>query len=83
MGLSQAIEETVTTARDAYLVDHTRARLHHLSADRAALWPKIDHLLYLPILGLTRPRDLYYYQGVGLRGLYGFTYAHRVSPTST
>ena len=26
-------------------------------------WAKLDHLLYLPVLGLTRPRDLYYYQG--------------------
>jgi hypothetical protein len=76
MGLPQAIEETVTTARDAYLVDHCAPRLHHLSADRAALWPKIDHLVYLPILGLTRPRDLYYYQGDGLRSLYGFTYKY-------
>ena len=76
MGLPQAIEETLTTARDAYLADTTHPRLHHLSADRAALWPKIDHLLYLPILGLTRPRDLYYYQGAGLHSLYGFTYKY-------
>jgi len=76
MGLPQAIEETVTTARDAYLVDPTTPRLHHLTADRAALWPKIDHLLYLPILGLSRPRDLYYYQGAGLRSLCGFTYKY-------
>ena len=39
-------------------------------------WPKLDHLLYLPVLGLTRPRDLYYYQGAGLRVLYGFTYKY-------
>ena len=40
------------------------------------LWHKLDHLLYLPILNLTRPRDLYYYQGDGLRVLYGFTYKY-------
>ena len=40
------------------------------------LWPKLDHLLYMPILGLTRPRDLYYYQGDGLRVMYGFTYKY-------
>jgi len=39
-------------------------------------WHKLDHLLYLPVLGLTRPRDLYYYQGAGLRMLYGFTYKY-------
>lgn len=39
-------------------------------------WHKLDHLLYLPVLGLTRPRDLYYYQGQGLHVLYGFTYKY-------
>jgi len=39
-------------------------------------WHKLDHLLYLPILGLSRPRDLYYYQGEGLKVLYGFTYKY-------
>jgi hypothetical protein len=39
-------------------------------------WAKVDHLLYLPVLGLTRPRDLYYYQGQGLRVLYGFSYKY-------
>ena len=39
-------------------------------------WAKIDYLLYLPVLGLTRPRDLYYYQGQGLSVLYGFTYKY-------
>ena len=28
------------------------------------------------MLGLTRPRDLYYYQGQGLRVLYGFSYKY-------
>lgn len=36
------------------------------AADLAALWPKIDHLLYQPILGVERPRCFYYYQGDGL-----------------
>ena len=39
-------------------------------------WAKLDHLLYLPVLGLTRPRDLYYYQGQGLSVLYGFSYKY-------
>jgi hypothetical protein len=76
MGIPQAIEETVSAARDVYLTDQSASRLHHLSADRAALWPKIDHLTYLPILGLQRARDLYYYQGEGLSSLYGYTYKY-------
>jgi len=40
------------------------------------LWHKLDHLLYLPILNLIRPRDLYYDQGDGLQVLYGFTYKY-------
>ncbi len=76
MGIPQAIEETVTVAREAYLADHSASQLHHLSADRAALWPKIDHLMYLPILGLKRARDLYYYQGEGLCSVYGYTYKY-------
>jgi hypothetical protein len=76
MGVVEVVEETVLEARDTYLADNPPQHLHHLSADVAALWPKIDHLLYLPILGLTRPRDLYYYQGQGLEALYGFTYKY-------
>ncbi len=76
MGLVAVIEDTVLAARDAYLADHPTACLHHLSDNVAALWPKLDHLLYLPLLGLQRPRDLYYYQGQGLEALYGFTYKY-------
>lgn len=45
-------------------------------SESETVWHKLDHLLYLPILGLTRPRDLYYYQGHGLKVLYGFTYKY-------
>jgi hypothetical protein len=76
MAVVEAIEETVLGARDAYLESHAGQRLHHLSTDIAALWPKIDHLLYQPILGVERPRCLYYYQGDGLEALYGFTYKY-------
>ncbi len=76
MGVVEVVEETVLAARDEYMMDNPTQHLHHLSADMAALWPKIDHLLYLPILGLTRPRDLYYYQGKGLEAIYGFTYKY-------
>ena len=76
MKVVEAIEETVVTARDAYVAGNPGRHLHHLSADLAALWPKVDHLVYLPILGLTRPRELYYYQGHGLEAIYDFTYKY-------
>ncbi len=59
MGVVEVVEETVLEARDTYLADNPPQHLHHQSADVAALWPKLDHLLYLPLLGLERPRDLY------------------------
>ncbi len=76
MEVVEVVAETVLAARDEYLVDHLPQYLHHLSADVAALWAKIDHLVYLPIVGLTRPRCLYYYQGDGLEAIYGFTYKY-------
>jgi hypothetical protein len=76
MGLVEIVEEEVLTARDEYLEDHLPSQLHHLAADIGALWPKLDHLLYFPIIGLTRPRDLYYYQGDGLEAIHGFTYKY-------
>ena len=76
LGVTDAIERGVLGARQAYLASHSGQRLHHLSADLAALWPKLDHLLYQPILGLERPRCFYYYQGDGLEALYGFTYKY-------
>jgi hypothetical protein len=76
MEVVEVVEVEVLSARDEYLMDHPPSHLHHLSADIAALWPKIDHLVYLPILGLTRPRGLYYYQGDGLEVVHGFTYKY-------
>ena len=76
MEVVKAIEETVLEIRDAYLKSNPTERLHHLSTDIAALWPKIDHLLYQPILGVERPRCFYYYQGDGLEAIYGFTYKY-------
>ncbi len=76
MEVVEVIEEEVLTGRDEYLQEHPPSQLHHLSADMGALWPKLDHLIYLPVLELTRPRDLYYYQGDGLEALYNFTYKY-------
>jgi hypothetical protein len=50
--------------------------LRVVGSERETLWHKLDHLLYLPVLNLTRPRDLYYDQGDGLQVLYGFTYRY-------
>jgi hypothetical protein len=76
LGVVAAVETSILAAREQYLADHAVSHLHHLAVDLAALWPKIDHLVYLPILGLERPRDLYYYQGAGLQAVYGFTYKY-------
>ena len=51
-------------------------KLRILQHELETCWHKLDHLLYLPILGLERPSDLYYYQGAGLKVLCGFTYKY-------
>ena len=76
MEVVEAIEKTVLEASDAYLDDNPSEHLHHLATDIAALWPKVDHLLYQPVLGVERPRCFYYYQGDGLEAIYGFTYKY-------
>lgn len=76
MGLSETIETCVAEAQETYQEENPAVSLRHIGYETETLWPKVDHLLYLPILGLTRPRDLYYYQGHGLQVLYGFTYKH-------
>jgi hypothetical protein len=69
MGAATGLEETVVGERDKYLAENPGKHLHHLSRDLAALWPKMDHLLYQPILGVDRPRCFYYYQGDGVAAL--------------
>jgi hypothetical protein len=76
MGVTQAVEECVTEAQARYEAENECAVLRHIPCEAETLWCKLDHLLYLPILELTRPRDLYYYQGDGFRFLYGFTYKY-------
>ena len=76
LGVVEVIAETVETVRDEYLASNPSQSVPHLSTDSAALWPKIDHLVYQPILGVARPRCFYYYQGAGLEALYGFTYKY-------
>ena len=76
MGVTQAVEECVAEAQARYEEENECQVLRHIPCEAEILWCKLDHLLYFPILGLTRPRDLYYYQGDGLRCLYDFTYKY-------
>ena len=76
MGVRQSLEECVVDAQELYLAEHGPRSLRHIPCEAESLWCKVDHLLYLPILGLTRSRDLYYYQGAGLKSLYSFTYKY-------
>jgi hypothetical protein len=76
MELVEVVEASASEARSTYVADHPTGKLHHVPIDATDIWSKIDHLLYMPILGLRRARDLYYYQGDGLEVLYGFTYKY-------
>ena len=76
MGITETVESCLETARREYRETHPGAPLRIVVSEPETLWHKLDHLLYLPILGLTRPRDLYYYQGEGLKVLYSFTYKY-------
>jgi hypothetical protein len=76
MGVVEAVRESVETRRQEYQTSHETASLRVLKSAMETIWSKLDHLLYLPLLNLTRPRDLYYYQGDGLQSLYGFTYKY-------
>jgi hypothetical protein len=76
MGVAEAVTGCVETRSQAYQAVHQSATLRVLSSQPETIWGKFDHLLYLPLLNLNRPRDLYYYQGDGLQSLYGFTYKY-------
>jgi hypothetical protein len=76
MGLPEAVAECLEAARQTYSETHPETPLRVVVSEPETLGHKLDHLLYLPILNLTRPRDLYYDQGDGLRVLYGFTYKY-------
>jgi hypothetical protein len=76
MGITEPVEIYLETARREYRETHPGTPLRIVASEPETLWHKLDHLLYLPLLGLTRPRDLYYYQGEGLKVLYHFTYKY-------
>ena len=72
----EIVENGLETASERYQEAHPETSLRVIRSEPETNWHKLDHLLYLPIMGLTRPRDLYYYQGEGLKVLYGFTYKY-------
>jgi hypothetical protein len=76
MGITATVETAVVEVCQTYEQAHPERNLRVLNSEMETIWHKLDHLLYLPILGLERPRCLYYYQGDGLRILYGFTYKY-------
>jgi hypothetical protein len=76
MEVTPVVEHCVETACQAYRETDSGKLLRVATSESETVWHKLDHLLYLPVLGLTRPRDLYYYQGDGLKVLYGFTYKY-------
>jgi len=76
MKVTEAVETQVEIARQAYQAEHPASGLRVVQNALETCWHKLDHLLYLPVLGLERPSDLYYYQGAGLKALYGFTYKY-------
>jgi hypothetical protein len=76
MEITTDVEACLEAARQEYRESNPGASLRIMVSEPETLWYKLDHLLYLPILGLSRPRGLYYYQGAGLKVLHGFTYKY-------
>jgi len=76
MEVTERVEECIREEQEKKQAKDPAISLPCIGPESETLWHKLDHLLYLPILGLTRPRDLYYYQSDGLRVLYGFTYKY-------
>ena len=76
MGVVETVEVCLTCAKDQHAAAQPEAAPRVIHSEPETIWHKVDHLLYLPLLGLCRPRDLYYYQGQGLNVLHGFTYKY-------
>lgn len=76
MGVVESVEACLAAACDQRANTQTEAAPRVIRSEPETIWHKLDHLLYLPLLGLRRPRDLYYYQGQGLNVLHGFTYKY-------
>jgi hypothetical protein len=76
MGISGCVESCLKRSCKGYQSLEGGPGLRVLENEPETWWHKLDHLIYLPILGLVRPRALYYYQGKGLKVLYDFTYKY-------
>lgn len=76
LGVTATLEKSLDEREEAVQASQPAATRLLWEQEAATRWAKLDHLLYLPVLGLTRPRDLYYYQGQGLAVLHGFTYKY-------
>jgi hypothetical protein len=76
LGVTETIEDSLSEREEAVQEGEGAERRLLWEKEVQTRWAKLDHLLYLPLLGLTRPRDLYYYQGQGLKVLYGFSYKY-------
>jgi hypothetical protein len=75
MKIAEAVEAQIEAARQDDQDGHV-LELRIMQHELETFWRKLDHLIYLPILGLERPIDLYYYQRAGLKVLHGFTYKY-------
>lgn len=64
LAVRPTIEGCIQSGRAQQEAENNRTDLGHIPYEADTLWPKVDHLLYLPILGLRRPRDLHYYQSL-------------------
>lgn len=76
LGVTAALEKSLSEREQVVAASQSTATRLLWEQEAGTRWAKLDHLLYLPVLGLTRARDLYYYQGQGLAVLYGFTYKY-------
>jgi hypothetical protein len=76
LGVTETLENCLQQQATAQQASEPAATRQWWEQEANTGWAKVDHLLYLPVLGLTRPRDLYYYQGQGLQVMYGFTYKY-------
>jgi hypothetical protein len=76
MGVVETVEVCLESMCDQHSAAQPEAAPRVIDSEPETIWHKLDHLLYLPLLGLCRPRDLYYYQGQGLNVLHGFTYKY-------
>lgn len=77
MDVVPAVEQSLSEAGQKHVATPAQPTPRVVHSEAATKWHKLDHLLYLPVLGLRRPYDLQFYQADGLKALYGFTYKYQ------